>query len=238
MSKKKIELIDRAYQKIEVSGVNFNPQPEDVVIEMDELEGMMAEWDSRNICCGYAFEDEPDPNTPSNVPRAFENAVKTNLAVRLTPEFGKDPSQILMMQASQSLSNLSGRSAKFKPIAPPTRQPIGSGNQYNTTKWSRYYRVDKGAPSDCNTKIMAKGDISDCNVNWIEWLGDEVIASYVIKPSNGLFLQSQSNTETEVSFVVEARMGGTQIVDITVTTDVGTVDKRRFYFSVVESKDA
>ena len=60
--KTKIELLDRAYSKLRISGITVNPTPGDVEIALDEMECMLAEWDLVNVCLGYQFEDEPEPN--------------------------------------------------------------------------------------------------------------------------------------------------------------------------------
>ena len=142
----KIKLIGRAYSKLEISGINVNPSPEDVVIALDELETMMAELDSRNVCVGFNFEDEPDPSSESYVPRWAENAVQTNIAIRLATEFGKMANQGLSAQANQSMSNLVARTAKVRSIAPSSRQPSGSGNTFRWNLWRRYYHVADTSP--------------------------------------------------------------------------------------------
>ena len=232
--KTKIELIDRAYSKLRISGITVNPNPSDVNIALDEMEAMIAEWELVNVCLGYTFEDLPDPNTESGLVRGYENAVQTNLAIRLAPEFGK-PSGELFSQASQSYSKISSAVSKVRQTPYPNRQPVGAANTLRTNRWRRFYDIDASAPNNCNTEIMAKNDIVDSEVNYISSLeaGDFIIDA-VLTLSNGLTIISESFTDTTVSFRVRADTAGTQFVKIVTTTDSGLESNECFNYSVAE----
>lgn len=236
----KIQLIDRAYSKLKISGITVNPTADDVSLAIAELETMADEWqNTRNICLFYNFEDMPDPATESGIPRRYENGVQTNLAMRLAPEFGKQVPQELFMQASQSLDAISGQAMReiISPPLYPRRQPVGEANSLRFNRWRRYYDVAKGSPENCDTQIMVEHDTADYTVNYRETLNDgATIASYTIEVSDGLRLIDTVKTDTEITISVEARKCGAQRAQITTTSTDGLKDNRTVYFTVVESK--
>ena len=232
--KTKIELIDRAYSKLRISGITVNPNPTDINIALDEMECMLAEWELVNVCLGYNFEDDPDPNTETGLVRGYENGVQTNLSVRLAPEFGKLSGE-LMMQASQSYSKLSSATAKVRQTPYPNRQPVGQANTLRLNRWRRFYDIDPSAPNNCSTEIMAKGDIVDSSVNYSSSLeSGDTISSVTLTPSNGLTILSQSFTDSTVDFRIQADSAGTQFVKIEMITTNGLESNECLFYSVAE----
>jgi len=232
--KSKIELIDRAYSKLRISGLTVSPSPNDVLIAMDEMECMLAEWDLVNVCLGYNFEDEPEPNTESGLIKGYENAVQVNLAVRLAPEFGKATGE-LSAHAIQSYSKISSATAKIKLTNYPQRQPVGESNTLRFNRWRRYYDVTVSAPNDCSTEIMAVNDIVDGEINYLDYLVDgDTIDTHTLTPSNGLNIESSSHTDDKVIFRVKATAGGTQKIMSTITTTNGLQNTTCLWYSVVE----
>lgn len=148
----KIDIIDMAYAHILISGITLGPTNEDIDIALDILEDMAWEFYSRNICTGYNFQDEPNPNDEAEINRLFANAFKTNLAIRLLAAFGKVPPQTLVAQANQSLSNMSARTAKVRQVSYPNRQPRGSANSLRFNRWRRYYLPEEKESYKCYTK--------------------------------------------------------------------------------------
>lgn len=235
--KSKIELIDRAYSKLRISGITVNPTPGDVNIALDEMECMLAEWDLVNVCLGYQFEDEPDPNTESGLVRGYENAVQVNLAIRLAPEFGK-PSGELVSHASQSYSKISSAVAKVKEVPYPQRQPVGEANTLRFNRWRRFYSIDNTSPNDCETEIMAKGDIVDGQVNYLDYLVDgDTIESYVMVPSGGLTIDYSEANDDTITFRVTGDAVGTQKIKVTIKTVNGLEKNTCLWYSVVTCKD-
>lgn len=215
----KIKLIDRAYSKLVISGITVDPTADDVVLAVEELECMAQEWQGRNICLSFNFEDCPKCSSESGVPKRYENAVITNLALRLAPDFGKAVDDQLYRQARQSLDYVSGASMReiLTPPPYPRRQPIGEANTLKWNRWRRYYDVVKGAPENCATQIMVVGDRADFTLNFSEVIQtDAKIFNYTLDYSDGLRLLEESSDEKSVSFSVEAVRDGTQKVTVTV----------------------
>lgn len=232
--KTKIELLDRAYSKLRISGITVDPTPGDVEIALDEMECMLAEWDLVNVCLGYQFEDEPEPNSESGLQRGYENAVQVNLAIRMAPEFAKQIPAELMMQASQSYSKISSAVAVVKETPYPQRQPVGEANTLRFNRWRRFYGIDSSAPNDCSTEIMANGDIVDGQVNYLDYLVDgDAIDTFTMTPSNGLTIEHSEASDDTITFRVLATSAGTQSIKVNITTVNGLENNTCLWYSVV-----
>lgn len=240
------ELINGAHEQLRISGLTADATPKEKETALIMLEEMMAEYEGRNICLEYLFEEEPDPDSTSNIAIQFNQMAKTNLAVRLIPVFGKSGQsspalQDLKNQARQSLSNASARTAVTRQTNYPDRQPIGSGNSFRWNRWRRFYRPKDKAPISCATEQMKLNTTDRFIVSWANFLNDgETIDSFLISTTNGLtILDSQiQNDSTEVYYRAEATICGEQIVTISIVTSVSTphnADVRETFFNVKEN---
>ena len=238
----KIDCINKAYSQMRVSGLTVNPTPEDVSIALDRLESMMAElYETKNIDLGYNFEDEPDPNSDTMVPRSFWQMMETNLAIRLIPDFNKAVPQVLLSQATQSLSSAQAWSAarNIQQVAYPNRQPIGSGNS-RFAYWRRFYRQSTPGVDDANANNIYVGDISDYSESYsafLDTVNGETLSSYTISADPRLTIVSDSQSGDLISYRVEANDSGTgnagQQVKIVITTSTGRVNTRLIDFNVI-----
>lgn len=241
----KVDLIIDCYSQMRISGLTVDPTPEDLEVALSRLENMASEWfDIRNICAGYNFEDEPDPNSPSNVPRSTWQAFSTNLAMRLMPDFGKQVLPSLMGQASQSLSSLSGKSMldRLNQVDYPNRMPRGSGNTLRYNRWNRFYREQATAPTECATNKMVVGDVDDFVEHFDSYLNDgETIASFSLVADPALIISNDAISDNDIVYRVSAT-GATndsslrsQQVTIIITTSDGRVETRFIFFALTPS---
>jgi hypothetical protein len=203
----KVDAIVDAYSQLRISGITRQPTPGDLELALNRLEGMAAEWATRNICSNWNFQDQPDPNEPSNVQLGYKQAYATNLAVRLAVDFGKQLSPGLIAQATQSLSNLSGRSAmdRINMVPYPSRQPRGSGNTLRYNRWNRFYRNQQFASNSCSTVEMFVGDVNDYTEHFDAYLNSgETISSVDFSADSGITINSSSFTDTDVNYQILA----------------------------------
>lgn len=238
----KVDFVADAFSQMRISGLTIDPTPSDLELALMRLETMAAEWSRRNICAGYNFEDSPDPNTETLVDLAYWHAFATNLAIRLIPDFNKQVPQVLMQQASQSLSFISTQTAldRLNQVDAPVRMPLGSGNTFRYNRWWRYYRKANTAPNSCETKILVVGNIEDYTESFAAYLVDnEVIDTYDIVTDPKLEIVSESNTDEDVSFRIKASTGsssdndiGKQQLTISIKTDTGRVHTRFIFFDI------
>jgi len=234
------DFINEAYSQMRISGLTVNPTSEDLEVALMRLENMMAELSGRSICVGYSFEDDPDPNSLHNVNREFWHGIATNLAIRLIPDFNKEVPPTLHMQANQSLSNMSGRTALIRQVNYPSRQPRGAGNTLRWGRWARFYHPQPGAPLECATVTIAIDDINDFVEHFDAYLRDaETIQSYTISADTGLNIISDSLASPDVLYRIEA-VGNAdattnifQQVTIIATTSTGRIETRRINFQIV-----
>jgi len=242
----KVDIINKAYSQLRISGLTVQPTPEDLEIALDRLESMAAEWDSRNIKTGYMFEDEPDPNTLAGVKRAYWQAFETNLATRLIPDFNKEAHPMLFKQAASSLSSLSGRVMleRLQEVQYPRRMARGSGNTLRYNRWARFYRNVFSTINQAATISMFIGDINDFVEHFDAYLRDgESIDTYSIQVDSGLKLVSDSNDDFNVYYRIEAESPSNKeadqgaIVTIVITTTEGRVETRQTLFELVAKSE-
>jgi hypothetical protein len=243
----KDDLLIGAFDELRISGLTVDPTPKEKEKALIKMEEMAAEYESRNICINYLFEDQPDPSTTSGIPPQFNQMMKTNVAVRLIPMFGKNSqaSPALMdlkKQASGALSNASARTAVVNKTNYPDRQPVGSGNNFRWgQKWRRFYKEPSSAPISCDTEQMQLNTIDSFIASWDNFLGEgETITSYVIKKTNGLTISGDQiqNDSSEVFYRALATVCGHQTVTISIVTTSSTpnfADVRTINFNVIDN---
>ncbi len=238
----KVDVIADAYSRLRISGLTVNPTPEDLELALMRLEDMMAEWESRNMTVNYNFEDEPDPNSITNVQAGYKRAMSTNLARDLAQDFNKELHPSLYQLASSSLDSLSGRVAlqRLGQVPYPNRQPVGSGNSLRWNRWARFYRDSSGAGGLNNSITMYIGDINDYREHFDAYLNDgETIASYSIQVDSGLLLVSDSIDGSDVVYRIQAENPNnsnnnySSQVTIIVTTSEGRVETKVVLFTLI-----
>lgn len=240
----KVDIIRGAYSQMRISGLTVQPTPEDLEVALMRLENMVAEWGVKNVLIDYNFEDIPDPNSLTNVNSGYANALETNLAIRLIPDFNKEVPAILYNLASGSYSTLSGAVAlqRLNQVRYPRRQPVGSGNSLRWNRWSRFYRVQNNELPNVNkAEKMFLNDINDYVERFDAYLDElEEIDTFNIQVDGGLELISSSleDTNKEIKYRIKAANPVDQYnnyisqVTIVVSTTKGRVDTRRIFFRI------
>jgi len=235
MSLTKVEHILAAYSSIRISGLTSKPSPGEIETGLSELENMMNEFQSRNICSTYIFEDTPEPNTDSGIDPAYNNATQKCLAVRLSPYFGKEAPKTIQRQATQALSNWSARSGKTNMISPPNRQARGSGNNFRFPNWIRFYRTNEAAPISCSTFELKVDEIDFFTVDFSGYLLDgATIDSFTTKVDSGIELTSITQAIDVFNLECKGLTAGFNTITITITTSTGRVNPEVINFSIIQ----
>lgn len=232
------DIVNGAYSQLRISGLTVDPSPEDVVTALYRLESMAAEWeDSRNICIGYLFDDEPDPAQDAGVRNSAKYALETNLAIRLVPDFNKDVPQVLYAQASQSISTLSGSVINVRQTQYPRTMPRGSGNT-RYQQWNRFHQPAQRAPLDCSTQQLPINSLYQYDIDFTDALADgESIASYTLevqKPSGSATVVSQTLASPVITLTIRGDQTGYVTVLISITTSTGRPDSRQLDINVTD----
>lgn len=120
------EVVNRALSLILVQPSESAIQPDEAASAIEVLNDMMAEWDGLGVSVGYTVAS--NLSTDITVPPYALHAIKTNLALRLAPEFEGNASQLLAVQADQAYKKLATIVINVEPSEYPCTLPMGSGN--------------------------------------------------------------------------------------------------------------
>lgn len=226
MEQLKVNVISDAYSKLRISGLTVLPTPEDLELALSRLESMMAELDVRGISLNYNFEDDPDPNSLTNIPKFSFDGISSQLALRLVPDFNKVVPMQLMAMASASMSAISGKVAKdrLRQVQYPTRMPIGSGNRF-WPRWSRFYYPTPIPPVESIQMLI--GETNSYVYSFQQYLNEgETIDAFTAVPTDGITLNSSAIVGDTISYSITAVTGVWQTLTITITTSDNRVEIR------------
>lgn len=122
-----LHIIERAFSKAEIRASETPLEASEVQDALDLLNDMLSEWDNTGLLKGAEPVDSID--SVVDVPRYSEGAIKANLAIRLAGEYGKEVTQSMAFNATDSVANLVKASVNFADVSFPATLPVGSGNQ-------------------------------------------------------------------------------------------------------------
>ncbi len=243
----KVEILNDAFSQMRINGLTRQPTPGDLELMLKRLENMAAEFNARNMDPGWNFEDEPDPNSVTNIQRAYFHTYATNVAVRTLPDFGMSATEDLRRQANQSLSFMSASIAanRVDEVFYSIRHPKGAGNDNYYNRWSRFYQDERAAANVSNLAEIFVDDVNDFNEQFNAYLRkDETVTSFDIVVDKGLELISSSLVNgQDVVYRIrgkadsESQRTATRQVTIIATTSDDRVQTRRRYFQVVPRDD-
>lgn len=131
MSWTKRQFIEQAFEELGLAAYVFDLTPEQIQSALRRLDSMMATWNAKGIRLGYPIPSSPQNSNSTDetqVPDAANEAIYTNLALRIAPSFGKTPSTELKGNAKACYDLLLMRAS-----LPPEQQlaalPSGAGNK-------------------------------------------------------------------------------------------------------------
>lgn len=129
----KREFIAQAYEEIGLASYVYDLTPEQQNSALKRLDAMMATWDGNGITVGWMMPSTPDSSDidfKTNVPDVANEAIYSNLAVRLSAAFGKVPSAELKALAANSYKTLASFMIKDIPQRQmPSTMPHGAGDK-------------------------------------------------------------------------------------------------------------
>ena len=201
---------------------------------LDKLETMMYDFESRNMCVGYNFEEEPHTDSPHGIPRKFKNAIESNLAMRLSPALEIQVNPVLERQAAQALGALAGQVLMVRQVSAPTRSPIGSGSSFRRHRYRRFNAPTARPSINCDSVNMRENEIRTITLSFIDSLADDdVLQTVVAEVTTGITLTfnadeyqvvykisstTPSNLE-QIKFTAQTAQGNAiiKIVDVSVS---------------------
>ena len=157
------EVIHDALQEILVQADEQEYQPAEYQAGMRGLNDMVSEWDLLGLPLGFTLLTNITDTV--TVPAGLIGAVKTNLALRLAPQFNKDIPGALVKSAESGMQAVRNYSVVQLPTRMPSTLPIGSGNEretysnYSTRKF--YPKPDEGVLTEDNGSILLESETND-----------------------------------------------------------------------------
>lgn len=146
--------IEKALALLSVKKATIPSTTDEVNDGIETLCDMLIEWDSVGIRLGGRIVIDAD--TDLEVPRYSNWAIKTNLAIRMAPEYEVSVRPELQFAAKDSFDNLFARlfGKGLQNVALPSTLPIGQGNEFNTWFSERFY-----PDTYTSAQAAANGDI-------------------------------------------------------------------------------
>lgn len=130
MSFTKRQLVEAAYGELALAAYTFDLSPDEIQAGLQRIESMLRTWLNLTIDTGYVFPVTPavsDPDDDSGMLDFYEEAVRTNGALRIAPMFGKTVSNETRLAAALAYqAMLRGRPVPVMQL--PRNLPRGAGN--------------------------------------------------------------------------------------------------------------
>ena len=125
------QFVEAALEEIGQAAYVYDASPEQLSSAAKRLNAMLAEWNAKGIRLAallYSNPDDIDLDAASNVPDLANEAIITNLAMRIAPMYGKTPMPETKLAAKRSYDTM--LSAFSQPIEMQLGEmPAGAGNK-------------------------------------------------------------------------------------------------------------
>lgn len=234
------DLVNNGYKEVKIWGITSSPTPDEKAASLEKLEDFCAEFEERDMCLGYNFEDKPDLNSPAGIKRGYKDAVQVVLGSKLLDQFGKPMTATFKLKVDAAYSFLVSATAQVNEVQYSSRQPLGSGNtnRYGNTFRRKFYPEVENVPADCETRALFNGAVEDYTEHYDSFLlGDaEDISSYVITTESGITSSNEVLDTPDVTYRITATEVGVWKLKIVATTTTGRVTTR-FYTFVINDSD-
>jgi hypothetical protein len=132
MSWSKREFVLQAFRKAGLAAYVFNLTPSQLQAALVDLDSMMATWNFKGIRIGYPLpssQSASDLDDETNVPDSANEAIYTNLAIRIAPDFGKAVMPNVYQTAKASYDGLLSLANMPMEMQLPGTMPAGAGNK-------------------------------------------------------------------------------------------------------------
>jgi len=135
MSYSKRQFVEAALEEIGLADYVFDLSPEQLQSAVRRMDSMLAAWNAIGIRIGYPLTSNPDDadlDTITAVPDSANEAIILNLALRLSPSYGKAIALPTSAAARMAYNTLMSRAAMPAEQQFPSTLPVGAGQRsYN-----------------------------------------------------------------------------------------------------------
>jgi hypothetical protein len=128
----KRQFVEAAFGEIGMANYVFDLQPEQLQSALRRLDTMMAYWNGKGIRVGYPIPSSPqssDLDEESQVPDVANEAIITNLAIKIAPGYGRIVSSDTKASARSGYTTLLGRAVMPAEQQISGMMPSGAGNR-------------------------------------------------------------------------------------------------------------
>ena len=128
----KRQFIEHAFEEIGLASYVFDLNPEQLQSALRRLDTMLAAWNALGIRLGFPLPSSPqdsDIDEQTNVPDRSNEAIYTNLAVKIAPSYGKQVMPDTKATAKESYNTLLSIAAMPPEQQLPSTMPAGAGNK-------------------------------------------------------------------------------------------------------------
>ena len=132
MGYSKRQFVAAAFEEIGLASYAFDLQPQQFESALRRLDAMMASWNALGIRLGYPLPSSPqfsDLDAQSEVPDSANEAIITNLAVKIAPGYGKQVMPDTKATAKETYNTLLSRATAPLEQQLPGTMPSGAGNK-------------------------------------------------------------------------------------------------------------
>ena len=146
------QFVEAALEEIGQAAYIFDASPDQLLSAAKRYNAMLAEWNAKGIRLGatlYANPNDIDLDAASNVPDLANEAIITNLALRIAPMYGKSPMPDTKLTANRSYGTM--LSTFSQPMEMQLGEmPAGAGN--------KPWRYDDAFTPDASLPLTAGPD--------------------------------------------------------------------------------
>lgn len=134
MSYTKRQFITAAFTEIGLSSYAFDAEPQAFEEALKRLDSMIADWAIKGLRVGFPLASSPEfseLDAETGCPMHANEAVITNLAIKIAPSYGKMLARETKVAAKDSLNNLYRYAGVTSPVqkAFPSTMPKGAGHK-------------------------------------------------------------------------------------------------------------
>ena len=132
MGYSKRQFVTSALEEIGIASYSFDVSPEQLESALRRLDSMIADWNGKGIRLGYPLPSSPefsDIDAESEVPDSANEAIITNLAIRIAPSYGKQLMPETKITARDAYQTLLNRATLPPQQQMPGSMPAGAGNK-------------------------------------------------------------------------------------------------------------
>ena len=154
MGYSKRQFVEAAFEELGLAENAHDMQSSDFQAAVRRLDAMLAEWNGNGIRLGYPLVSDPENtslDTETNVPDSANEAIYSNLAIKLGPSYGRPIMQETKVSAKKAYNTLLLRATHPSEKQFPSTLQLGAGHKPYRSSDRRFFPV----PED---RLQAGGD--------------------------------------------------------------------------------